>query len=67
MTVEALPDDDPIHRITDIRRIQEALRLAVQDACLLHKRAGLPIAVWRDDKVVWVAPEDIPDHIEPAS
>jgi hypothetical protein len=61
------PDDDPIHRITDIPRIMEALRLGVQDALRRHKQAGNPIAVWRDGQVVWIAPEDIPVDISPQS
>ena len=36
-------------------------RFVVLRAALLdHKRAGNPVAVWRDGQVVWIAPEDIP-------
>jgi len=59
MTSEEEPSGDPIHRITDIPRIQEALRLARQDAMRLHKRMGYPIAVWKDGRVVWIPPEEI--------
>ena len=40
--------------------IIEAVRLARQE----HKRAGNPVAEWRDGKVVWIAPEDIEDDVE---
>jgi len=58
-------DDDPIHRMRDIPRIQEALNKGVRDALRRHKQAGNPVAVWRDGKVVWIAPEDIPVEADP--
>ncbi len=39
--------------------IDNALRKAVQQALLKHKKAGNPVAEWRDGKVVLVSPEDI--------
>jgi hypothetical protein len=39
--------------------IDLALRRAVRDALLRHKKLGNPIAIWQDDKVVWIAPQDI--------
>jgi len=44
----------------DIPRLLRALRGAVRKALLDHKRAGNPVAIWRDSRVVWVQPEDIP-------
>jgi hypothetical protein len=41
--------------------IVRALRRALRDALLDHKRAGNPVCEWRDGRVVWVRPEDIPD------
>ena len=36
---------------------------AVREALLRHKRLGHPVAVWREGRVVWLAPEDIlPGH-----
>jgi hypothetical protein len=46
--------------------IDKALRQAEEDALRLHKRAGNPIAVWRDGQVVWLAPEEIPVSLESA-
>jgi hypothetical protein len=46
-------------RLRDDKLIETALRRAARDALLLHKRAGNPMAVWRDGRVVWIAPEDI--------
>ena len=41
--------------------IDKAVREAAHEALRRHKRAGNPVAQWRDGKVVWVQPEDIPD------
>jgi len=55
----------PYERVSDIPRILEEMRLAVREALALHKRAGNPVAVWRDGKVQWIAPEDIPSDALP--
>lgn len=47
-------------RVNDLPRILDAMREAVREALVLHKLAGHPIAVWRDGRVVWIQPEDIP-------
>ncbi|UJS15973.1 MAG: hypothetical protein L3J17_08565 [Candidatus Jettenia sp.] len=40
--------------------IDKALQSAVKEALLKHKIAGNPIASWKDDKVIWIQPKDIP-------
>ena len=40
--------------------IDNALKKAVQEALVRHKHAGNPIVVWRDGKIVWLKPEEIP-------
>ena len=47
-------------RLMDDDLIVEAIARGVQAALLRHKQAGNPIAVWRDEQVVWIEPEDIP-------
>lgn len=42
-------------------RIVAAAERAVEEAIRDHKRAGKPIAEWRDDRVVLVPPEEIED------
>jgi hypothetical protein len=39
--------------------IESALREGVRDALRRHKEAGLPVAAWRNGKVVWVPPQKI--------
>jgi len=42
-------------------RIVEEAGRAIREAILDHKRAGNPIAEWRDGRVVLVPPEQIED------
>ncbi len=42
--------------------VDEAIALAVEE----HRRLGHPIAVWRDGRVVWIPPEEIPPYTPPA-
>jgi hypothetical protein len=39
--------------------IDDAMKRAARDALLAHKRAGVPIAGWRDGKVVTISAEEI--------
>jgi hypothetical protein len=48
-------------RVQDIKVVEKALTRAVSDALRRHKQAGNPLPEWRDGKVHWVAPEEIPD------
>ena len=45
--------------LADGKLIARVMRTAVREALLEHKRAGNPIAAWRDGKVVWIPPEKI--------
>ena len=51
----ALADEEILDRV-----VEEAGR-AVEEAVRDHKRAGNPIAEWRDGRVVIVPPEQIED------
>ena len=54
---ESKPDIDRIFE--EGRLIDQALVESVKQALLVHKRAGNPVAEWRDGKVVLIQPEDI--------
>ena len=43
-------------------RITYALEQGVRDALVKHKQTGNPVVVWRDGKIVWLKPEEIPVH-----
>ena len=51
----------PNERVQDAKLVGDALAKGVGEALRDHKRAGNPVPEWRDGKVRWVAPEDIPD------
>jgi hypothetical protein len=50
-------------RFEDVQLIKQALARGVRQALWRHKQLGNPICVWQDNKVVWIAPEDI--QVEP--
>ena len=56
------PDPSPASTDGDalLARIQDALARSVRAALLRHKQIGNPVAIWRDGKVVWIDPADIP-------
>ena len=57
----------PLDRVEDLPRIHEGLEGAVREVLLRHKRLGNPVAVWRDGRVVWLQPEEIPvEVVEPS-
>jgi hypothetical protein len=39
--------------------VVQAANEAVHDAVRRHKQMGLPLAVWKDGEVAWVAPEEL--------
>lgn len=45
--------------ISEAEAVDKALKRAVRHALLTHKRAGNPIAAWKDGKVVWIPPDEI--------
>lgn len=49
----------PTPVLDDTRETTRRFAVAVREALLDHKRAGNPVAVWRDGKVVIVPPEEI--------
>ena len=49
----------PAELVLDSARATRAMRVAVRDALLAHKRDGDPIVVWRDGHVVWVPADEI--------
>lgn len=57
MNKEAEKDIDKI--FAEGTLIDQALNKAVREAVLQHKRAGNPVAAWRDGKTVWLKTEEI--------
>ena len=57
-------DLTPAERVNDVPRMLRALRESVKDALRRHKREGNPVAVWRNERVEWIQPQDIPVDLE---
>lgn len=51
-------------RWNDTAGIQEAIRIARLEAIRRHAQAGRDLPVWRDEKVVWVAAQEILTQLE---
>jgi hypothetical protein len=47
----------------DGKAIDEALRRAVREALVRHKRLGEEVVVWRDGKVVCLSGDQIPETL----
>ncbi len=45
----------------DKEKISQALAKGVHEALIRHKQAGNPVVTWRDGRIVWLKPEEIPD------
>jgi hypothetical protein len=60
MAVKEKPRDKIAEAFSNPEKITQALAKGVRDALLKHKQAGNPIVVWRDGKIVWLDPEEIP-------
>jgi hypothetical protein len=46
--------------LSDALWLEKAMQAAVQDALWRHRHMGNLVAVWRDGKVVWLQPSNIP-------
>lgn len=57
----------PVGRFDDVESIVAEAQLAVREALAEHRLAGNPVAVWRNDRVEWVSPEDIPVDLPPGA
>lgn len=45
--------------LAEAEAVEAAVQQAVKDALRMHKRAGNPVAGWKDGRVVWVPAEQI--------
>lgn len=60
MAVKEKHKDKISEVFADPEKVTKALAQGVHEALLKHKQAGNPIVVWRDGKIVWLKPEEIP-------
>ncbi len=53
-------NDDMISKIlNNPKKVTEIIQTGIKAALIKHKQAGNPICEWRDNKVVWIPPEQI--------
>jgi hypothetical protein len=45
--------------LADNATITAAVNRAAREAILSHVRAGHPVAIWRDEQVVWLEPAEV--------
>ena len=60
MTVKEEHKDRISGAFADPEKITQALIKGVREALLKHKQAGNPVVVWKNGKIVWLKPEEIP-------
>lgn len=53
-------DDNISIILNDSAKVTAILQEGIKTALLKHKQAGNPVCEWRDNKVVWISPENIP-------
>ena len=54
-------NEDKISQImNDPKKVRDIIQSGINAALLKHKQAGNPVCEWKNDKVVWVKPENIP-------
>jgi len=56
----------PIDLVDDIPRTQRALRVAIREALIRDKRDCHSVPIWRNERVEWIPPEEIPGDPLPA-
>ena len=62
--MKSQPDPrSPAERVADTERILFEMSQAVREALAQHKRAGNPVAVWRNARVEWIPATEIPDEL----
>jgi hypothetical protein len=50
-------------RFADTAAVDAALQRAGRQALLAHARAGNPVAVWHEGRVVWLSPAEVFAHL----
>jgi hypothetical protein len=61
MTNKPKLNDDNISKIlNDSKKVTKIIQAGIKAALMKHKQAGNSICEWRDNKIVWIPPEQIP-------
>lgn len=61
MTNKSQTNEDHISKIlNDPKKVTQIIQAGIKAALMKHKQAGNPICEWRDNKIVWISPDQIP-------
>lgn len=50
--------------LNDPQKVTQIIQKGIKAALMRHKQAGNPVCEWRDNKVVWIDPQNIPVEIK---
>ena len=54
-------NEDKISQImNDPKKVRDIIQSGIDAALLKHKQAGNPVCEWKNNKIIWIAPENIP-------
>lgn len=56
----SLNNDDISKILNDPAKVTEIIQSGIKIALMKHKQAGNPVCEWRDNKIVWIPPDQIP-------
>lgn len=57
--IDELDDNKILNILSDPSKVTDIIQSGINDALIKHKQAGNPICEWRDNKIVWISPEEI--------
>ena len=52
-------DDHILKILNDTYEVTKIIQTGIKAALIKHKQAGNPICEWRNNKIVWIPPEQI--------
>jgi CubicO group peptidase (beta-lactamase class C family) len=66
MAARAQPSKDVLKILSERILVEQALREAALQTLREHKEEGLPLAMWRDGRVVWMSAEEVEAEMDDA-
>lgn len=59
-----LNDDHISNILNDPEKVTQIIQSGIRAALIKHKQQGNPVCEWRNNKIVWILPEQILDKNE---
>lgn len=54
-----LNDDKILNILNNPYQVTKIIQSGIDEALIKHRQSGNPICEWRNDKIVWISPEEI--------